>query len=287
MDNKTLKELLQEFVGYYLPIELGRSQHTIKNYSCRLTNFFKISQVVRPEDIRLETISLFRQKLVSQGKSTRTINHYLVSIKSFLKFLKLKDYRTLSADKIILANVSDGEIDFLKQEEAHSLVNTPTKPRDKALLNLLLTSGLRVGELVRLNKGHIDLTKREIRVIDGKGGKSAVVFFNEQTKDLLQNYLHSRDDFCPALFVVSSKNPRRIAVRTVQVMVKKYSGMAGIKKGTTPHSLRHAFACRLLQSGVSIFYVQQLLRHSSIQTTQRYLHATNSELRKVYNSCNS
>lgn len=286
-----IKHYIDDFCDYFMPIEKGRSQTTIKNYRYRLELIAKKMKLKSIEDITMEVISEFRKQMTKGKRTLPTINNYLLAVKSFLKYLQDKDIKALAPNKINLAKVPDGDIDFLTHEEVELLLSAPrsskniTETRNKAILEFAFASGARVSELVNLRTDSLNLKNNEAKIVNGKGGKSAIVFFTDRTKEHLENYLNMRKDKSPNLFVGhGSKNyGNKLTVRSIQQIIKFYANYVGIKKKVTPHSLRRAYACGLLKDGVSVYFVQKLLRHSSISSTEHYLTATNQELKAIYN----
>jgi len=218
-------------------------------------------------------------------------------LRNFLRYLAKRDIKTLSADKIELAKQSPRQVDFLEGDELERLLAAPEGSgaralRDKALLELLFSTGLRVSELCRLNRNSVNMEKGEFSV-RGKGEKIRVVFLSDRAKKAVKQYCETRRDIDPALFVryPKSKKPElaqsklknlRLTPRSVERIVKHYSIKAGISKRVSPHVLRHSFATDLLTSGADIRSVQMLLGHSSITTTQIYTHITDKQLKEVY-----
>ncbi len=316
--SKYLKSFLQ-----YLQVEKGRSALTIRNYRHYLGRFIRYAQekgVDAPGKITLDLVSDFRlylSKLTYKGKKLNplTQNYHLIALRSFLKFMGKKDIETLAPDKIELAKTSQPEVVFLEPEEVEKLLQAPQPItfkglRDRAILELLFSTGLRVAELQGLDKSQINLTRGEFSV-EGKGGKRRVVFLSQSARDWLSQYLARRRDNDEALFVSTNRiknsklkiqnggskepNPpiihssnhliirsRRLSVRQIERIVKKSAVRAGLQKKVTPHVLRHTFATDLLVSGGDIRSVQAMLGHASITTTQIYTHVTDTHLRDVH-----
>jgi site-specific recombinase XerD len=299
---KDLQTLKREFLEYQ-EIEKGRADNTIRNYNHYLSVFLEQTKVKNPKDITDEVVRQFRLWLHRQpaGKNRRnaetmskkTQNYYLIALRSFLKYMTRRDYTTLSAERIELAKVPQRQIDVISKAELKRLLDAPEqeqdpemKSRDKAILEMLFSTGLRVSELCSLYRD-IDLSRDEFS-IRGKGGKVRVVFLSPAAKDSLKKYFAVRKDFSEALFVNVSKNKNKLDKdkgldrKSIERIVKKYATLAGITKRVTPHVIRHCFATDLLENGADLRAVQQLLGHADISTTQVYTHVTDKHLKEVH-----
>lgn len=284
----------------YLEIEQNRSQKTIQNYDHYLTRLIDFAGNLKISDIDPELIRKWRLWLNRLGTNTSdelqktTQNYHLIALRSFLKYCAKRDIPALSADKIELARTTRKQVTFLTPEEIDRLFSSPkvtTLPglRDRAILELLFSSGLRVSELVGLDKDHINLKRREFSV-RGKGQKDRPIFISESAAEWLAKYLDERVDTTRPLFVrYSGKkqvdttgNFHRLTARSVQRMVSRYALLAGITKHVSPHTLRHSFATDLLMNGADLRSVQALLGHSNIATTQIYTHVTDPHLKAVH-----
>lgn len=291
----TVSDLIVDFLEY-LEIEQNRSQKTIANYDRylqRLVEFAGDKDVRKIDDdlIRKWRIWLARHKDnqgEEMGKTTQ--NYHLIALRSFLKYAAKRDIETLASDKIELARVKRPQIGFLDTDEVERLfdiidTSNPVGLRDRAMLELLFSSGLRVSELVNLDRGHINLDRGEF-MVRGKGQKDRPVFISPEAAEAVSLYLKSRNDEYDPLFIHYSGSKEdgytRLTARSVQRLVKRYAGLAGITKVVTPHTLRHSFATDLLINGADIRSVQGLLGHSNISTTQIYTHITDPQLRKVH-----
>lgn len=284
----------------YLEIERGRSLKTIENYERYLTRFLVASDAKNTSDINDELIRTFRLWLNRQEAGVRagraetlkkkTQNYYLIAIRSFLKYLRKRGVDSYAPEKIELAKVAERTIDLLSSQDLNRLLASPSgdslkELRDKAILELFFSTGLRLSELCALQRD-IDLTRDEISV-RGKGEKVRVVFISDDAKKAITAYLKKRTDMDDALFVSETKRIRddgssRLTPRSIERMVKHYAAKAGIMDKVTPHILRHSFATDLLYNGADIRSVQMMLGHSNISTTQIYTHITDSELRNVH-----
>ncbi len=284
----------------YLEIERGRSLKTIENYGHYLASFLMASGAKDPKDITDEMIRSFRLWLNRQEAGIRegrretlkkkTQNYYLIALRSFLKYLRKRGVESYAPERIELAKVSERTIDLLTTQDLQRLLAAPDGDslkalRDKAILELFFSTGLRLSELCSLSRD-IDLGRDEISV-RGKGEKVRVVFLSDEAKKAIAAYLKNRKDMDDALFVQDSKRTRedgsiRLTPRSVERMVKHYAAKAGIMDKVTPHILRHSFATDLLYNGADIRSVQMMLGHSNISTTQIYTHVTDSELRNVH-----
>lgn len=291
----TISDLIVDFLEY-LEIEQNRSQKTIANYDRylqRLVEFAGDKDVSKISDemVRKWRIWLARLK-DSNGEeiSKTTQNYHLIALRSFLKYAAKRDIETLPSDKIELARTKRPQIGFLDASEVQRLfaavdTSNPVGLRDRAILELLFSSGLRVSELVNLDREHINLDRGEF-MVRGKGQKDRPVFISPEAAEAIGLYLKSRNDDGNPLFIhyAGSKEEgyTRLTARSVQRMVKRYAGLAGITKTVTPHTLRHSFATDLLMNGADVRSVQGLLGHSNISTTQIYTHITDPQLRKVH-----
>lgn len=284
----------------YLEIEQNRSQKTISNYDHYLTRLEDFAGNIEVSEINPELVRKWRLWLNRLGTNTsdelqkNTMNYHLIALRSFLKFCAKRDMPAMAVDKIELAHTVRRQVTFLTTEECERLFRQPdleTMPglRDRAILELLFSSGLRVSELVGLDRDHINLKRREFSV-RGKRQKDRPVFVSEQAAAWVQRYLDRRQDNTKPLFVrYSGKkqvdlsgNYHRLTARSVQRMVSKYALLAGITKHVSPHTLRHSFATDLLMNGADLRSVQVMLGHSSIVTTQIYTHVTDPHLKSVH-----
>jgi len=283
----------------YIEIERGRAVKTIENYDQYLTRYFTQMNIKRTSDISEQNIREFRLWLNRQpgtgngSMKRRTQNYYMIALRAFLKFLRKRDIAAISPEKIELAKLPERELDLITPAELGRLLaaadGTEERDlRDKAILELFFSTGLRVSELCALNND-LDLTQDSFSV-RGKGEKVRVVFISPAAKNAVASYLKARKDMAEALFVNvrSDKSiPTRLTPRSVERIIKKYALKAGITKKMTPHVLRHVFATDLLNNGADIRSVQQLLGHASINTTQIYTHITDAHLREVHKKYHS
>lgn len=303
-----LYKLKREFLEH-LEIEKGRSLKTVDNYSRYLDRFLEFSEVKDPADITDDIVRKYRLWLARQpGNPTsadkhatlkkKTQNYYLIALRQFLKYLSKRDVKSLAPERIDLAKTPERELDLVTTRElqrlleapdmAHSEAKTQYKKlmalRDKAILELLFSTGLRVSELVALNRD-IDLSRDEFSV-RGKGEKVRVVFISDEAREAVQTYLDVRTDMEEPLFISLSHNTTdttRITSRSVERIVKRYATRSGIDpKKMSPHKLRHAFATDLLENGADLRSVQALLGHADISTTQIYTHVTDKHLKEIH-----
>src|SRR4030042_5056297 len=288
----------------YLQVERGCSPLTIRNYRHYLSRFilWMDSQGIREnlKDINPEVIRSFRvylSNLPGENKaqlSRRTQGYHVIAMRSFLKWLIKNDYAVMAPDKIELPKVEERQVKFLNGEQVDRILNAPTLSniqgqRDKEILEVLFSTGLRVSELVKLDRDKIDLDRRDFGII-GKGGKARVVFLSQRATDWVIKYLNERDDHFKPLFIrhkgkVEPTTPdekMRLTPRSVQRMVKKYSHKMKLPIEVTPHVMRHSFATDLRMAGADIRSVQEMLGHKNISTTQIYTHVTNKQLRDVH-----
>lgn len=298
MDAPRLSDRLYGFLEY-LEIELGRSTKTVENYHhylARLIEFAQDPPIEAIDDEMIRKWRLWLNRLEPRGKplSKQTQNYHLIALRSFLKFLAKRGMAALPSDKIELARAHRKQVTFLTVAEVERLVgsvdlNTPAGLRDRAMIELLFSSGLRVSELVGLNRENINLKRREFTV-RGKGQKDRPVFVSDQAAVWLGRYLATRHDNAVPLFVhrsgrqteLNEGEALRLTTRSVQRIVDKYRRLAGITKRVTPHTLRHTFATDLLMNGADLRSVQAMLGHSNIATTQIYTHVTDPHLRQVH-----
>jgi len=294
-----IKELKLQFLEY-LEIEKNRSPKTIENYDHYLTRFIDFAKVENPKDITEEIIRKYRLWLNrmtdERGKPLKKVtqNYHIIALRGFLKYLAKRDIKTIPAEKVELGKQEEREVTFLEPSELKRLLQAPegtslSSLRDRAILETLFSTGLRVSELCSLNRDEVDINRGEFAV-RGKGSKLRLVFLSEPAKAALASYLDKRSDAHEALFIRIPRNERfekyedlRLTPRSVQRIIKKYAVAAGVVgKKVTPHSLRHSFATDLLRSGADIRSVQALLGHSSVTTTQIYTHVTDKQLREIH-----
>lgn len=290
-DIQTLKRQFLE----YVEIEKGRALNTVRNYDHYLDVFFGFGGIKSPSDISEDAIREFRLFLnrskgvrvkgQSQGTMKRsTQNYYLIALRSFLKYMKKRGVASVAPDVIELAKTGSRDIDPLSGSELKRFLDSAEdNPRDRAMLELFFSTGLRLSELCSLNRD-IDLTKDEFS-IRGKGDKVRVVFLSDRAKEKLRDYLRSRKDLAEPLFASESFNETsdaRLTPRSIQRIVRHYATKAGISKRVTPHVLRHSFATDLLSNGADMRSVQMMLGHANIATTQVYTHVTDKQLREVH-----
>ncbi len=295
-----LQKLKQEFLEH-LEIERGRSLKTVENYDRYLTRFLVFSKALKPREITEEMVREFRLWLNRQPASAKaaggretlkknTQNYYLIALRAFLKYLRKRDLDSLSPERIELAKVGERDLDLISSFELERLMRSPSgndlkSLRDRAILELLFSTGLRVSELSRQNTD-LDLSRDELSV-RGKGDKVRVVFLSPAAKSAVKDYLASRKDFEEALFIQlgkgkAGKRSGRLTPRSVERIVKHYAIKAGISKRVTPHTIRHSFATDLLENGADLRSVQALLGHANITTTQVYTHVTDKHLRDIH-----
>ena len=290
----------------YLEIEQNRSQKTIQNYDHYLTRLIDFAGDIKVSDIDAELIRKWRLWLNRLGTNTsdelgkNTQNYHLIALRSFLKFCAKRDIPALATDKIELARARRKQVTFLNTEELERLFNVPKIDtiqglRDRAILELLFSSGLRVSELVNLNRDDINLKRKEF-MVRGKGQKDRPIFISDSASWWVQQYLDKRQDNSNPLFIrysgtknnVSlSGNFSRLTARSVQRLVARYAILAGITKHVSPHTLRHSFATDLLMNGADLRSVQAMLGHSNISTTQIYTHVTDPHLKAIHQKVHS
>jgi len=317
-----LEQLIKEFLEY-LEIERNVSQLTIRNYRHYLERFVHFlasgtapspanppsvkTQPVKISDIDAESIRQYRLFLSrfsdEKGLSLKRVtqNYHLIALRSFLKYMAKRDIPTVSADKIDLPKAESRSIKFLEHNDVERLLNMPDMnskegARDKAILEVLFSTGLRVSELVSLNRDQINLDRREFSVI-GKGRRARIVFLSERSAEWLRKYLATREDDMRPIFIrYSGKTPDehdtsgesiRLTARSVQRGVEKYVRKAKLMVKITPHGLRHTFATDLLGNGADLRAIQELLGHKNVSTTQIYTHITNPQLKEIHDKFHS
>jgi len=297
-----LEDLKADYLEY-LEIDKNRSAKTIENYDRYLERFLNWAKIKNPHQITESKVHAFRvflnreiEKQTNQKPNQRTLNYYIVALRGFLRYLAKKNIPSLTPEKLDLAKTQERSVDFLEKEEVDELIasvkgQSVRQRRDRAILELFFSSGLRVSELVSLDRNKINLEKKEFSVL-GKGSKIRIVFLSNSAVTAIRAYLEKRQDVDPALFIRHGKNINqqedlRLTVRSIQRIIQKYATKAGILKKITPHVLRHSFATDLLQNGADIRSVQALLGHSSINTTQIYTHVTNQRLKEIYQKFHS
>ena len=315
--NKPIIKHIPDFLEY-LEIEKGAANKTQENYSRYLNKFIKWLKMTHNEDLKPHQLTsehiwkyrvfLSRSPISEKTKKTlkkKTQNYYLIALRNLLTFFADRDIQSLPADKVKLAkDKSVQDIKFLTLDQVEKLLLAPDTShniglRDRAILETLFSTGLRVSELVTLNRDQLKIkpdTKDLELSITGKGGKIRTVYFSERAVKWLRKYLETRTDTDEALFISykpGSRNKehpptsRRITPRSVERILEKYSKIAGLPIQATPHTLRHSYATDLLNQGVDIRIVQELLGHQNIATTQIYTHLTNKRLRDIHRKFHS
>lgn len=300
MHKHYLNELIYEFAES-LEVEGGRSAKTAENYTHYLMRFSEFTGDIPVESITTEMIRKFRLWLNryrndnDESLSTITQSYHLIALRGFLLYLSKRDISSLAPHKIELPKTHRKQVTFLHIDEIDRLIDAIKTTddaglRDRAIIELLFSSGLRVSELVALNRDHVNTKRREF-MVRGKGQKDRPVFISQTAADHLENYLSVRTDSLAPLFISYSRNTqtadtsgdfRRLTARSVQRLVSKYAKLAGITKHVSPHTMRHSFATDLLMNGADIRSVQNMLGHSDISTTQVYTHVTDTHLREAH-----
>ena len=301
-----LADLIDEFIEY-VEVERGRSIRTAENYRLymeRLVEFAGNIPVYKITDELIRKYRLWLNRYIDeQGRdlSTITQNYHLIALRNFLKYCSQRDIETLDSGRIILPKIQKKQVSFLLAEEVARVFDAIDSDdvnglRDKAILELLFSGGMRVSELCNLNRDQVNLERREFTV-RGKGNKDRPIFISQSAADAIGEYLSSRSDNLKPLFLNNSRNvhknltdsdgvdaseQRRLTPRSIQRIVSKYAQAAGITKHVTPHTLRHSFATDLLMNGADLRSVQSMLGHSNIATTQIYTHVTDPHLKEVH-----
>src|SRR3989344_3556932 len=301
----TVSALIIDFLEY-LELERNTSQLTIKNYDHYLKRFLEFAGDIDPKNIDLNTVRKYRLFLsrftdpkTKKGLKRVTQNYFMIALRAFLRYLARVDIETLSPEKVELGEAEPRPLKILDDAHLKQLLDAPdvTKKdgiRDRAILETLFSTGLRVSELASLNRDTINLNRKEFGII-GKGGKERVVFISDSAADWLQKYLDVRKDSFKPLFIrfqgridpSDNGQSMRLSPRSIERTVEKYVKNLGFAVKATPHTLRHSFATDLLINGADIRSVQEMLGHSNISTTQIYTHVTNKHLKDVHKSFHS
>lgn len=296
-----ISEALTDFLEH-LEVEGGRSPKTIANYQLYLERFIDFAGNITVDKITSEVIRRYRlwlnrykNETTNEELSLITQSYHLIALRGFLTYLSRRNITSLAADKIILPKTARKQVTFLQYDEVVRMINqiptdTEAGLRDRAVVELLFSSGLRVSELVNLNRDHINLSRREF-MVRGKGQKDRPVFISKSAAEHVSSYLDARTDSLPALFLSYSRRNaapnlsgdyRRLSARSIQRMISQYARLAGITKHVSPHTMRHSFATDLLMNGADLRSVQSLLGHSNISTTQVYTHVTDQHLKDIH-----
>lgn len=303
-----LPQLVDQFLEY-LEIEKNCSKLTIRDYRHYLNTFVAWHSSTLPgqtiEQLTLDTVRKYRvflaNKVDERGQTLKKVtqNYYVIALRSMLRYLIKNDIPTLEPSKIDLPKTESRSLKFLEREQIDRLVTMPDTSkidglRDRAILELLFSTGLRVSELVSLNHEQLNLDRREFGII-GKGRKSRIVFISERAADWVGRYLTARRDPYKPLFIrysgpeidLDNGEKMRLTARSVERLVKKYVRLARLPVDATVHTLRHSFATDLLTNGADLRSVQEMLGHKNIATTQIYTHITNKQLRDVHKNFHS
>ena len=302
-----VSELIGDYIEH-LEIEKGRSIKTAENYERYLIRFLDLAgelsgknDDLKPSDIDAELLRKFRLRLNrvtdehGAGLEAITQAYHLIALRGFLRYLAKRNIKSLDPTLVELPKITRKQVTFLHYDEVERLLNeidltTETGLRDRAIIELLFSGGLRVSEIVKLNRDSINLERREF-MIRGKGNKDRPIFISEAAADRVGEYLAARTDSLAPLFLNNSKNQtspdvsgnfRRLTARSIERIVQKYAKLAGITKHVSPHTLRHSFATDLLMNGADLRSVQAMLGHSDISTTQIYTHVTDPHLKEVH-----
>lgn len=299
-----MSELILDYIEH-LEVEGGRSAKTAENYKLYLERFVDFSNNIEVEKMTTEMIRKYRLWLNryknnnDKELATITQSYHLIALRGFLTYLSKRDIPSLSPEKIELPKVSRKQVTFLHYDEVERLleridVSSEVGLRDHALIELLFSSGLRVSELVNLNRDHINTKRREF-MVRGKGQKDRPIFISESAASHIEDYIATRMDNLGPLFLSYSRNNvtdntgnyRRLTARSIQRIVTRYARLAGITKHVSPHTMRHSYATDLLMNGADLRSVQAMLGHSNISTTQVYTHVTDQHLREIYEKFHS
>jgi integrase/recombinase XerD len=299
-----LSDYILEFIEH-LEVEGGRMPKTAENYEFYLNRFAEFAGDIKVADINSEMIRKYRLWLNrhenERGETLAMItqSYHLIALRGFFKYLSKRDIPSLSPEKIELPKTARKQVTFLHYDEVQRLiegidVSEEAGLRDRAIIELFFSSGLRVSELVNLNRDHINTKRREF-MVRGKGQKDRPVFISQSAADWVEQYLAMRQDTLAPLFISYSRNVepdmsgdyRRLSARSIQRSINKYARLAGITKHVSPHTMRHSFATDLLMNGADIRSVQTMLGHADISTTQIYTHVTDAHLKEVFDKFHS
>ncbi|TSC91090.1 MAG: hypothetical protein CEN90_638 [Parcubacteria group bacterium Licking1014_17] len=294
-----INEIKSEFLEY-IEIEKNRSPRTVANYDHYLSRFFQFTKPESISDISEDSIRKFRLYLNrladERGQPLKKVtqNYHVIALRAFLKYLTKRNIKCVPPERVELGKQEEREVTFLDEKELEKFLKSPAGDsvaalRDRAILETLFSTGLRVSELCSLDRDGINLGRGEFSV-RGKGNKIRVVFLSDTAKECLKTYLNKRMDADPALFIRVPKSGKfekfpdlRLTPRSIQRIITKYAIISGIVgKKVSPHTLRHSFATDLLRNGADIRSVQSLLGHASVTTTQIYTHVTDKQLREVH-----
>ena len=305
--DKPLPLHLKDFLDW-LDVQKGLSSKTQENYSRFLKRFFRWLEEnalssLKPDELSSAHLWKYRIFLARQTRSARraktplkksTQNYYLIALRSLLSYFAERDILSLPMEKVELArDKDDPEVRFLSIAQLEKLfsmpdIKTPAGLRNRVMLETVFSTGMRISELVALNRLQIEPSLNsdnlELGII-GKGGRARTVYFSKRTLEWVKKYLEGRGDFDEALFVnyQSPKNAsRRLTSRSIEKIIKGYALRAGLPENTTPHVLRHSFATDLLSKGVDMRLLQEFLGHKHIAATQIYTHVTKKQLRHVH-----
>lgn len=306
--NTPIKNLLPDYLDW-LELEKGLSNKSQENYGRFLKRFFEFLKINKLENLFPHQLNedhiwkyrLFLSRQYIQKDKTplrrSTQNYYLIALRSLLTYFTEKDILSLPSEKVKLPKERiERTVNFLTLEQVEKLLkaseNAPKSPleaslRDRAILETFFSTGLRVAELVSLNRDQLkikdDTKELEVGII-GKGGHPRTVYFSERDVNWLRKYLQTRKDKEKALFInYSGRKPgTRLNIRSVERIVKKYAILAGLPITTSCHTIRHSFATDLLMKGVDLRVVQEFLGHQNIVTTQIYTHVTKPHLKEIH-----
>lgn len=292
----------------HLEVERNVSPLTIRDYQLYLNRFADWCQrhgVTKMQDLDQEAMRKYRLYLArfktqqDQNLSVRTQSYYIIAVRAFLKWLTKLDIKVMSPEKIDLPKFETAQVKFLTAEQVTTLmqmpdVNTIQGARDRAILEVMFSTGLRVSELVSLDREQVNLQSQEFGVM-GKGRRLRVVFLSDLATHWLEHYLGQRTDDWTPVFIRHAKGvdptdegeKMRLSTRSIQRIVEKYRKLAHIPVKISPHSIRHSFATDLLRNGAGLRDVQEMLGHKNIATTQIYTHVTKPELKEIHSKFHS
>jgi len=272
-----LKKLINQYLDY-VKFEKNRSENTLKSYRRYLELFLDFAGNIKTGRISYKIVREFKKKQIKRGCSINYLNSISMCLRAFFRYANIHNIPCINSLLVEIGQRQPKIAVFLERGEIRRLLKAPDTTtlkglRDRAILETLISTGLRVGELVKIEKNQIG--RRSSTTIIGKGKVVRIIFFSKRAKKWIDKYLRARNDDSSLLFPLTK--------RSIERMIKVYSKIAEITKDVSPHTLRHSLAVNLLENGADIFHIKEILGHKDIGTTQRYLHITNKRLKDIHN----